>query len=211
MLVCQQVNFVGFACVSAKVMPAYVTAVSFFWQLYISSVASQGANCNTAVVLEAVETGGGGNIDSDDSSLEELFRNIDTDGSGTIGSLEIGKAFIQRGRAVTSDELSMIMKVVDANSDGEITLDEFKVAVKSGVAKKTVLWNLVYDHNLHKGAKAAMHRLHEHKSKVAAATAGGPTEEDDDQRSRTDALAKASVGGSMLIVFAICRKCFWKI
>lgn len=189
-------------------MPAYVTVVSFFWQLYISSVASQGANYN-AVVLAALE-GGCDNMDSDERSLEELFRNIDIDGSGSIGSFEIGKAFIRRGRAVTNEELSMIMKVVDANSDGEITLDEFKVAVKSGAVEKTVLWNLVHDYNLHKGAKAAMHRLQEHKSKIAAATAGGTTEEDD-QRSRTDALTKASVGGSMLIVFAICRKYFLKI
>jgi len=187
-------------------MPVYVTGVSFFWQLYISSVASQGAKCNAVVAsLEGCD-----NVDSDDNSLEELFRNIDIDGSGTIDSSEIGKAFIRRGRTVTKEELTVIMKIVDVNSDGEITLDEFKTAVKSGAVKKTMLWSLVHDHKLHKGVKAAMHRLDEHKSKIAASAINDSVEEDD-QRSRSDALAKASVGGSMLIAFAVCRKLFWKI
>ena len=71
-------------------------------------------------------------LDGDDSSLEELFHNI-----VPIDSLEIDKVFIQRGRAVTSDELSMIMKVVDANSDGYFIIIYFLISTLLGVVDVT--------------------------------------------------------------------------
>lgn len=38
------VNFVGFAFVPVKILPTYMAGVSFFWQLYLSSVAASSPN-----------------------------------------------------------------------------------------------------------------------------------------------------------------------
>ena len=56
------VNFFGFAFVPFTLQPTYMATVQFFWQLYISSVAAKSSK-----------------DEKDDSNIEEIFRELDTD------------------------------------------------------------------------------------------------------------------------------------
>ena len=58
------VNFVGFAAVPFKFQPTYMAFIQFFWQIYISSVASVSTACNDV---------------AEDNRLEGIFNAIDID------------------------------------------------------------------------------------------------------------------------------------
>lgn len=78
-------------------------------------------------------------IIADDSRLTEItkaaFDSVDTDGSGAIEENELKQVM----QAVASDigmsepsdsDVSEVMKELDVNNDGKISLDEFKVLIK---------------------------------------------------------------------------------
>ena len=54
------VNFFGFAFVPYTLQPTYMACISYFWQLYISGIASKSSNC-------------------DHEKLESVFNEIDLD------------------------------------------------------------------------------------------------------------------------------------
>ena len=105
------------------------------------------------------------------------------------------------------------MKEVDQNSDGQISLDEFKLSIKSGVIKNTVIWGLIIDDiKLQKGAKAALKRLEclntnntDNDDSVDLAI------DDDLAKERQTALKSASVGGSIFLCLAVFRKFISKV
>jgi hypothetical protein len=71
------VNFVGFAAVPFKLQPTYMAIVQFFWQIYISSIASSGkqfANTNNLQVTGTSEWS-----TESDLRIEQLFNTIDID------------------------------------------------------------------------------------------------------------------------------------
>lgn len=111
------------------------------------------------------------------------------------------------------------MNEIDENSDGMISLEEFKHGIKSGAMKKTVLWGLVTeDMQLQKGAKAALSRLKNLKSDSDSA-AQSDSDSDTDQtgvneirsEERSEALMSASIGGTLLFSLAIFRKLVIKL
>lgn len=58
------VNFFGFAFVPFKLQPTYMAGVQFFWQIYVSSIASENK---------------GNKKDEDDVAIEEEFNHLDDD------------------------------------------------------------------------------------------------------------------------------------
>jgi len=66
------VNFLGFACIPYKLQPSYMSIVLFFWQLYMSSVATRSTN-NITIQNDKKEE----KTDSEESKLKYLFDKID--------------------------------------------------------------------------------------------------------------------------------------
>lgn len=189
-----------------KFMPGYMAAVSFFWQLYISSVASNSTN------HEQVKNDS--KIEKIDNDIEVIFKAIDIDGSGVIDSTEIIKVFASKGRKLSKEELQHIMKSIDKDNNGEISLDEFKLAFNSGVMIETKLWNLIKDDMKFQkgGAIAAIQRLKDYKSKVNSETNNViDNNEIIQNQKRQNAIKAASIGGSCLVISALFRKLILKI
>ncbi|CEO97542.1 EF-hand domain-containing protein [Plasmodiophora brassicae] len=62
--------------------------------------------------------------------LKQIFSLVDVDNGGSISQGELEKLLTTLGMRVTSDELDMMIREIDENSDGEIQFEEF-VAVMS--------------------------------------------------------------------------------
>lgn len=60
-----------------------------------------------------------------DDKLEAAFRMYDKDGSGSISTDEI-KTIIGVGKTVNTEVWLEVVKEVDSNGDGEVSLEEFK-------------------------------------------------------------------------------------
>lgn len=57
--------------------------------------------------------------------LVEAFKMFDRNGDGKISSVELGTVLRSLGESLTEAELEQMIKVVDADGDGEIDLQEF--------------------------------------------------------------------------------------
>ncbi|KAF8751680.1 Calmodulin-like protein 3 [Rhizoctonia solani] len=68
-----------------------------------------------------------GALDLDGYRAETGFRPFDKDGSGSIERGELGKAVALLGDQLTDQELAMIMREVDADGDGRVSFEEFKM------------------------------------------------------------------------------------
>jgi len=64
--------------------------------------------------------------------LKAIFTEFDTSGDGFIDVGELQAALGKAGKEVSLEEAEGILKRVDANSDGQISFDEFKSALKGG-------------------------------------------------------------------------------
>ena len=58
--------------------------------------------------------------------LERVFRRFDADGSGALDAAELRAAFEAAGRPADDDTIERAILALDTNSDGVISLDEFK-------------------------------------------------------------------------------------
>merc|ERR1719499_806543 len=74
---------------------------------------------------------------------KELFKKLDKDGNGTLDSREwgsaIGKLHDEMKEAVGGDskkETGKLWHVIDENSDGKITLEEYLKMVEANALKK---------------------------------------------------------------------------
>ena len=66
-----------------------------------------------------------------EGNLESAFKQFDTDGSGTLDADELAAAYAAAGMPIAEEKLTKCMKILDANGDGVIDLDQFKsIAVK---------------------------------------------------------------------------------
>lgn len=103
------VNFVGFAYVPLAFQPTYVSMVQFFWQIYISSVASKSAtkSGDSHVYLEPSEI-----HLADDKAILSIFRQIDKDSSGFIDINELQEAFKLKNVTLSKNELhEMVLNI----------------------------------------------------------------------------------------------------
>ena len=58
--------------------------------------------------------------------LEEVFKQMDTDGSGTLDAEELQRAFAAVGRPSDPETIQNAIKSLDTDGDGLISLEEFK-------------------------------------------------------------------------------------
>lgn len=66
-----------------------------------------------------------------DGSLEKVFAEFDTDGSGTLDAEELSDAYAAAGISISPENLKKCMRLLDTNGDNLIDLEEFKsLAVK---------------------------------------------------------------------------------
>ena len=71
-----------------------------------------------------------GNI-GQDIDLQKMFKEIDTDGSGTIDYGEFVTAAINKQTMLTQSNIDMMFKLYDKDGDGEITSAEFIEGMKT--------------------------------------------------------------------------------
>ena len=74
-----------------------------------------------------------------EEELEEyrgVFGLFDTDGSGAIGTDELGEAMKSLGLATSEAELEALIREVDADGNGEIDFEEFCACMKQMSDKK---------------------------------------------------------------------------
>lgn len=62
------------------------------------------------------------------AGLQELFKSIDADGSGTITLDELKRALHQWGHKIHDVELQTLMNIADVDGDGLIDYNEFVAA-----------------------------------------------------------------------------------
>mmetsp|Transcript_354 Transcript_354/g.648 ORF Transcript_354/g.648 Transcript_354/m.648 type:complete len:354 (-) Transcript_354:193-1254(-) len=165
------INFFGFAFLPYTLQPTYMACMSYFWQLYISGVASK-------------ERSG------EDSRLMSLFREIDLDNNQYLDAKELQHAFASRGIAISLEDIDQMISDADASTsitDGKVSFEEFKNMLSSSNAtQSSQLWGSIRDQvPLTKGAKSAMKRLQDWLSKTS------------DEDSTT--LSADSVNGNILI------------
>eukprot|EP01038_Epipyxis_sp_PR26KG_P012609 gene12609-16906_t len=210
------VNFVGFAFVPFKFQPSYMAVVQFFWQVYISSVAS--ASNNVTCNIDNNKT----KVDIDEKKLKECFDVIDLDKNGFLDETELKAALKLRGITVKQEEINMMIKDGDTEvADGKISFDEFKIIAKKGSNLKSAgLWAHIHNEiTLQKGAKAAIKRYEDLKgvtvspAPVAATgvSSSSPSDESLLTDEQTDALKQAGLSVGILSAIALLRKIIYKI
>ena len=59
--------------------------------------------------------------------MEQLFSEMDQDHNGTVDMHELKAGLEYYGCVLTQEELNRLMMIADENSDGVLTMDEFKV------------------------------------------------------------------------------------
>lgn len=62
-----------------------------------------------------------------DKSVDDLFNELDDDGSGTIEREELRTLLTQLGRPAGNKDLDRVMCAIDADGSGEVELSEFKI------------------------------------------------------------------------------------
>lgn len=65
------------------------------------------------------------------SSLDQIFREFDSDGNGTISDIEFRQAIRKLSLGLTSREIDKLMLRIDSNQDGKIDYNEFMAKFKS--------------------------------------------------------------------------------
>jgi Ca2+-binding EF-hand superfamily protein len=68
--------------------------------------------------------------------LRNYFKDLDEDGSGSIGIEELEKPLISLGLCTTREDVKKIMEKVDEDKSGQIEFNEFLHIIKSASLKK---------------------------------------------------------------------------
>ena len=71
-----------------------------------------------------------GTIDTKNVKWQEMFKEIDTDGSGAIDYGEFVTAAVNKEKLLSDTNIDMVFKLYDKDGDGEITKDEFASVFK---------------------------------------------------------------------------------
>lgn len=75
--------------------------------------------------------------------LEKLFMSFDDDGSNSLDVKELHDMFISNGVFVTLEQVMELFKIVDEDGSGMLSVDEFKLFLKSDKAN---LSNMIIFH-----------------------------------------------------------------
>merc|ERR1712228_410898 len=67
-----------------------------------------------------------------DDEMKSVFDEFDEDGGGSIDAQELQNAMKKMGQALSMDEVNDLILKIDANGDGEVDFDEFKVMATKG-------------------------------------------------------------------------------
>jgi len=62
---------------------------------------------------------------SSSQTLDQIFKEFDSDGNGSISEVEFRNAIRKLGLGLTSREIDKLMLRIDSNSDGKIDYNEF--------------------------------------------------------------------------------------
>ena len=62
---------------------------------------------------------------SSSQTLDQIFREFDSDGNGSISEVEFRNAIRKLNLGLTSREIDKLMLRIDSNSDGKIDYNEF--------------------------------------------------------------------------------------
>jgi hypothetical protein len=219
------VNFVGFAYVPFQLQPTYMAAIQLFWQLYISTVASNESKQRRS---------------EDQRRLRKVFDEIDLDKNGFVDEQELVEALRLRGRVVSVEQARQMVSEGDLETaDGQISFGEFLAVVARGEALGTTagLWAAVQaEIRLDKGAKAVMRKLSDLNKGAKADTPSPPSTSpvtpvvpvvpmspptnaisfeniisSDWNRPSKESLVNASAGFSLFTATALFRKIIMKI
>ena len=80
--------------------------------------------------LTSQQLSGGGPLDAE--RLDQIFAQIDTDGSGSIDVGELQAALTKVGKDTTA--IGVLLRTADKNHDGKLTKEEFRAAMLGGKA-----------------------------------------------------------------------------
>jgi calcium-dependent protein kinase len=69
--------------------------------------------------------------------LQSLFNELDVDKSGSITMSELSQGLRKQGYNLTDDEIEQLMRKVDANHDGDVSINEFMATLLD--------WNLIQE------------------------------------------------------------------
>ncbi|CAH8271397.1 unnamed protein product [Arabidopsis lyrata] len=79
--------------------------------------------------------GGEGGKDDEDTVMKEAFDLYDIDGDGKISASEIHVVLKRLGEKHTMQECVMMVRAVDADGDGFVSFEEFKIMMSSNNIK----------------------------------------------------------------------------
>ncbi|KAF9956348.1 Calcium-binding protein 7 [Mortierella alpina] len=65
----------------------------------------------------------------DPKEVDEIFRNFDLDGNGSISAKELGKVMASQGESLTESELQDMINAADKNQDNRVDREEFSKMV----------------------------------------------------------------------------------
>ena len=71
-------------------------------------------------------------------SLEDVFKQMDTDSSGVISAIEFRKAIRKLGLGLTAKDIDALLSRIDTNNDGQIDWQEFSKRFKTSNTEKQV-------------------------------------------------------------------------
>ena len=67
-----------------------------------------------------------------DEEIDEMFNQVDTDGSGAIEYSEFVVASMRQEQLLTQDKLAAAFKMFDKDGGGTISIDEIKTVLIQG-------------------------------------------------------------------------------
>ena len=74
------------------------------------------------------------NFNAKSFDIQELFNEVDTDGSGAIDYGEFVTAAVNKQAILDNENINMMFKLHDKDGDGQITVNEFKDVFRSAQA-----------------------------------------------------------------------------
>ncbi|OMJ89166.1 hypothetical protein SteCoe_8712 [Stentor coeruleus] len=75
-------------------------------------------------------------IKASPNNIEEVFKNMDTDQSGKLSSMEFRKALRKLSLGLSARDIDLVMSRIDTNNDGQIDWQEFQKNFKSSETEK---------------------------------------------------------------------------
>jgi calcium-dependent protein kinase len=104
-------------------------------------------NKDGTLTLEEIKAGIGKLTDDKDVDVEELFKSIDTDGSGAINYTEFLASTMDQNTYLKEEKLYEAFRAFDKDGSGKISTDEVRSVMKGEDVKKIEEMIKKYDQN----------------------------------------------------------------